>query len=637
MLRRTPSRADGPAAGALRVLVADAWPAGRRPNRLDARATKAAVAGLVRTGAVEPSLLAGATRERLERALDEAPLPFDVLHFVGQGLYDESPAIRALLLESADGLDELPVDTLLDLGRRYRLETLLLTVDGASGTRQPDRERFTGDVTDGSPALIDVALGEADVAATRFLHALYRALAERLPAPQALHEAATSASGERRSRRLRPHFLPHLSRTLAAAVGALAVVGTLVGLYADLPWFHHPKQARMQGVFNLAVADFDDPDARLATRVANNLRTALPDAKVWGPELTHAVQDAPAAEKRAAQINADVLVYGRVGAHDGNVELWPKFYVRPETSLYDDSFPSVDAAGQYFLGPKISKVGGLDNGATIRDLGNALGQRAQAVTNFFVGLSEYAAENLNQADKRFAIAERAWTFNGRELVYLFRGNTALQKAAATGDITVPARAQLPPPTKLLQRASRFYARARRANPSYARAYIGLGEARFQLARGSCDPPASTDGLRRARAAFGRASKAQEQPPFADILAKSEYGLGRVALCLSQARIEPSWQEAEQHLRHVVDLYERKNDRLKGLAAEAHADLGLVYLPEVRSSKDALARYRHADAEYAAAVRLTDRRDRKGIFLSQRKFIAEQVECLKQPKAPLCGP
>jgi len=68
----------------------------------------------------------------------------------------------------------------------------------------------------------------------------------------------------------------------------------------------------------------------------------------------------------------------------------------------------------------------------------------------------------------------------------------------------------------------------------------------------------------------------------------------------------------------VRQFDSGNHRLRGMAAEAHAGLGFVYLPPA-GEPDAAGRYRRAADEYERAIDLTRVDDRKAFFLSMRGF------------------
>lgn len=115
---------------------------------------------------------------------------------------------------------------------------------------------------------------------------------------------------------------------------ALAVLALAVGVSAALLALHlrvRTRQARMDGSFNIAVAEFAterlDPTSardrvgiRVAAAVADAVRSTpgVVAPLVWGPDQVGGIADANGVERRlraldrAAAINADVLVFGSV-------------------------------------------------------------------------------------------------------------------------------------------------------------------------------------------------------------------------------------------------------------------------------------------------------------------------------------
>jgi hypothetical protein len=100
------------------------------------------------------------------------------------------------------------------------------------------------------------------------------------------------------------------------------------------------------------------------------------------------------------------------------------------------------------------------------------------------------------------------------------------------------------------------------------------------------------------------------------LTKAAFGRGRGDLCLSQALIDDHWDKAEADFKKVLDDFEgaqdRDKDRLRDLAAQAHANLGLVYLPAV-GDPDAEAKYRSAAKQYDEAVKWTRHPDAQAVY------------------------
>ncbi len=80
-----------------------------------------------------------------------------------------------------------------------------------------------------------------------------------------------------------------------------------------------------------------------------------------------------------------------------------------------------------------------------------------------------------------------------------------------------------------------------------------------------------------------------------------------------------------------NAHAKGNRRLRELAAESHANLGLVHLPAVGDA-DAEPRFRRAETDYARAIELTRDDSRKAFFFSMRGFILMRLGAKAQADA-----
>lgn len=222
--------------------------------------------------------------------------------------------------------------------------------------------------------------------------------------------------------------------------------------------------------------------------------------------------------------------------------------------------------------------------------------RTQVLVQFVVGLGYYDLGQLAEAERAFRRAENlaGWERqDGKEVLYLFLGNVAgkLERYDA---------------------ARSYYGQALRIDRQYARGLVGLAETRFHQARGSCERGrVDAAGLNRAVADYRRAGVARDRPALADVDAKVAFGLGRAYVCMSQAGVADHWKDAEQQLAAVLGAYKRGNRRVKQLAAEAWANLGVVYLPPAGVFDR--TRYERAAEAYRHAIELSDDPQRKGVL------------------------
>ena len=169
-------------------------------------------------------------------------------------------------------------------------------------------------------------------------------------------------------------------------------------------------------------------------------------------------------------------------------------------------------------------------------------------------------------------------------------------------------------------AGKHYAEALRASPEFARAQLGAAEVRFQTARGRCAANAiNATGVEEAIKGYQGALQARIQPALSDIPTKTAYALGRAYLCLSEAGAADRLADAERELRQVVAEYERGNERVRELAGEAHAHLGLLSLP-FTDDPNPEGQYRRAAEEYYQAIALTRRQELHAAYYRMLGFI-----------------
>jgi len=430
-------------------------------------------------------------------------------------------------------------------------------------------------------------------------------------------------------------------RWLLYAIGMIGLVSALLVIYQSTRPLFTPK-VRMSGDFNVAVATFGqltdenhvtasaeaselaesvyramNDELKLLTTTAEAHNASF-DIQVMSPSQTGKINGATreerarAAQRLASDINADVIVYGNLKSGATGSSFVPEFYLA-DRKLSD----ATELVGQYEFGSSIETSADIaSNMAARSELRNRLLQRTGAVARFVIGLSYYALERFDDADRYFQQASNsAWQdTDGKEVVFHFLGNTALR-------------------LNKLSSAEEFYRRALKLNPEYARARLGDAEVLYQKSRGSCSPGHVSDaaGLQEAERLYLSAGQARFQPALSDIQTKTAYGLGRLYACLSQAEVADRWDAAEHQFKQVIADFDGGNARVKELAAEAHAGLGLVYLP-VAGAPDARQHYLHAADEYRTAIELSHHQDRQATFSAQLGYILGRLQEYDQADA-----
>ena len=128
-------------------------------------------------------------------------------------------------------------------------------------------------------------------------------------------------------------------------------------------------------------------------------------------------------------------------------------------------------------------------------------------------------------------------------------------------------------------AQDFYLKALGVDDQYARAYIGLGHAQFaQALAGACSQDFQIDSelLDAALGNFIKAEIADNKPPSADISAKSAFGKGQIYITKYYSGEKSAFSDSQEQFQMVIDEYiKTDNERIKELASEAHARLGLL--------------------------------------------------------------
>jgi len=632
----------------LRMLVADAFPQGVQilQSQAEVEGIRKALARVVGDGRMAIDTLPHATLAGLQNALREAEAqdrPFHLLHFIGHGRVDTASGRTVLLLEDDRGLvDKVDTEAFVDTLRPFDLKLVFLNACQSAQpiTLDTTRELAMGLLASGVPAVIGMQMTVLDAVALEFAHRFYTALADNRPVDVALAEARQVIRAARQGRKadlgipvcylrvqtgqilevqpseqipltretwrkwLRKQARPW--RVVAVAVSLIGAISGSLAIYEFLiPYLTGPK--RMGGDINVAVAEFAERDAQgritrsdlaldfaesvsksLAVAV-NEINAGLPAGRrfiieVRAPSQTGMLSGASReargeeAQRLAEEINADVIVTALIERTD------VVYSLRPEFHLSIRKLPNAEElVGRYDFG-SIENVD-LANPAVRPEVRQRLQSNTRALAEFLVGLGYYALDRFDEAADHFLIAQEVQEWKrGREVLYLFLGNTAAKR-------------------KDLDRAEANYRRSLQENPEYARARLGMAELVFQHAKGDCENKVNAAGVQAAIREYASALDARDQPELTDIRTKTAFYLGRAYLCLSQASIADNWQEAETQFLAVIDDFERGNGRVRDLAIQAYANLGVVYLPSSPGDPDAGVRYRRAADAYRKAIDL----------------------------------
>jgi tetratricopeptide (TPR) repeat protein len=416
----------------------------------------------------------------------------------------------------------------------------------------------------------------------------------------------------------------HTRRLWRRYVAILAVLAAMSQGATNVAWVRDrvlrssPAIASMSGELNIAVTEFrasatgQDNDrvertaADLAESIAQHLDDDLSsivgdafDIEFRSPEdvgrLSGSSREeiATDAYERADQFAASVLVDGELSQVADTVELKLSLYFLPSI------LPGAEElAGAYELGTVAEVVGDVTTQPVVRKAvrEDALSKVASLV-GLIAGIGHYSRNELADAGRYLdavALQGDQALPEGGALLHLMRGNVALK-------------------LERFDDAETEYGIALAGRAGYARAYIGLAEATFLRAIGTGDCSAGgidVGGTNAAIELYRIAGQASYQPPMSDVAHKVNFGLGRALWCLSSAGVTNEWEAAETHFQRVIRAYDRGNDRIRELAAESHGGRGLLTL--TRSDVTA-PDYRRAQQSYEAAISLTRRHDRQGVF------------------------
>jgi hypothetical protein len=420
-------------------------------------------------------------------------------------------------------------------------------------------------------------------------------------------------------------------RFLRTWQGYLVLLGVIAALFGGIDnarrirglLFHpSPSVAVMSGDINVAVSDFrgsspsgSSRDAeRTATSLAESLEAQLGttlsaslgeefDVDLLGPQDVGrlsgdtAAQRGEAAGDRAAELSAHVLVDGDLVQSDNGAELELSLYLSP--SLLPNA---EELVGPYSLGTVSQVSGDIANQPVLRkDLRDGVVSQVEALVELIAALGYYSQDRFDVARQHLdniAVQGDQALPDGGVLLHLMQGNIAL-KSQRLGDAEVEYRYTL------------------QVQPGYGRAYLGLAEVGYlrSVGEGGCSAGlVDVDGVRGAVALYGDAEAATVQSPLGDVAPKVDFGLGRSLWCLSHAGAANDWDAAEAHYQSVVDEFTAGNERIRELAAESYAGLGLLYMTREDDLGSRLdSEYRKALRSYETAIATTHRIARKDVF------------------------
>jgi tetratricopeptide (TPR) repeat protein len=382
------------------------------------------------------------------------------------------------------------------------------------------------------------------------------------------------------------------------------------------------------GVFNIAVAEFGEMDANgeihsskagqlMSGWTVNYLRDELKkedsNLVVWPNEgnlftRTNVPLVKPdTAEKTAADINADLLLYGYIDTRANPPQLALNFWIAPQ-----DKYKFEDIQGSTQIGNPIRVVNLNDPGISVQ------GElERQSISAAFIAMG-LAQEQLGQTEDALAVflkAERAAPQS--EIVQFFVGREYLFWAEFQPDQQAA----------LWQKAEDSYLKAIEFNDQYAKAYLGLGSVYIKRSAELLDTAKASNltidpqSLQLAEQAILSYQKALELKPGPEQIGNVDKDLARLALGnayrqkgaillyqgntdlalsafdaaieslgLAQTAFEASTPEHESYRRYLAQTYEYLGTvyQWQGSAFEIKQDYEQA-LPAYQKAMDAFSR------------------------------------------------
>lgn len=359
----------------------------------------------------------------------------------------------------------------------------------------------------------------------------------------------------------------------------LLFVVTAVGVSLFLAL--RPKQKEfMTGEFRIVIAAFaengrnlpDDIGYTVADginiRLGDDLReiTVGPKVEIWGPDKVGTVKGktpenrAENAGELATKIRAHMIIYGVVEETPNGMIVIPEFYLDTQ-GFHEGS----EVIGQYELGSPFP-LPGADNPAWVYDFDREMQTRSDIISSLSIGLSYFAVHEYEKSLEVLQSIEAidGWEEDqGKETLYALIGFAAGK--AKQYDLTESA----------LEKAIDI-------NPDYARPYIGMANLNYILAlqpfEASKDPAdVDQELLDKCFTYLEKAEDAPEKPPLAEAETKIHFSRGQCLWLKTYTGELPDFSSSVKEFEAVIASYDDGNNpRVRELAAESHARLGLIY-------------------------------------------------------------
>jgi tetratricopeptide (TPR) repeat protein len=161
------------------------------------------------------------------------------------------------------------------------------------------------------------------------------------------------------------------------------------------------------------------------------------------------------------------------------------------------------------------------------------------------------------------------------------------------------------------------------DPKYARPFIGMANLNYMRALLPFEKSKNPDDIDNALlencfSYLDLAVQAPEKPPLAEVDTKIHFSRGQCLMLKAYARLIPSLEPAYNEFQLVIQAYgDGKNPRVRELAAESHARVGMIYRLTGQNEK--------AISEYQATVNLLyDYPERQKLYQESIEEITKDI-------------
>ncbi|MFN2137300.1 MAG: tetratricopeptide repeat protein [Candidatus Promineifilaceae bacterium] len=369
-------------------------------------------------------------------------------------------------------------------------------------------------------------------------------------------------------------------------------LGLLTTLLTYFQFFRQEDRPQtMDPGFNVAIAEFlvEDRDGNLVSseeglkfgrwlyeRVEGGLESELEEFSdthplhVWSPENTGVIsgntpaERAAAAEARAKEVGADIIIYGTLVQGEDESKTSIEFYVN-----HDSFAEGQDIKGHHEFGGSLSIDNPFKEG--LAELGNTpLSERAKSLSLVAVGLAYYSIDDFDNAIHYLqeADGDEDWyeKEEGKHVVKLLLGNAYLRKGSIEKN------------PELVPIAQAYYQEALDIDDEYARATMGIANTALMMALGDPNDDRTqidSELLNRAQEGYEKALTLKEDEDLIDIQSKADYGLGNVYMLRYQLEGGAWLDKAVERFEAIISAYESGNSGIKDLAAHAYARRGFI--------------------------------------------------------------